>query len=172
MRRYETMVIANPDLVDNQRAAFFDRIKEIIGQEGGRMVGIDEWGVRKLAYTIRKKNRGFYARLDYCGDGGTVGELERFFRIDDRAMKYMTIVLDKEVDMAAVEAEIAAAEEAKGDDAPKTATVKSDEAEKTEKTPEAKPAVTAIEDDASDAADETEEDEQEAVAAESETEED
>ena len=47
----------------------------------GFLVGIDEWGVKKLAYAIKKRPRGFYARIDFCGHGDLVGEIERFFRI-------------------------------------------------------------------------------------------
>ena len=67
-------------------------------------------GVRKLAYEIKKKPRGYYVLFDYCGDGDLVQEMERFFRIDDRVMKYMTIILDKDVDMEKIQEEIAGAE--------------------------------------------------------------
>jgi small subunit ribosomal protein S6 len=73
----------------------------------------DEWGTKKLAYEIKKKDRGYYVCLDYCGSGPLVNEIERFFRIDDRVLKYMTVVLDKDVDIENVKEEIAKAEEAK-----------------------------------------------------------
>jgi len=65
---------------------------------------------RKLAYEIKKKARGYYVRFDYCGLAPLVNEIERFFRIDDRALKYMTVVLDKDVDLEKVKEEKAAAE--------------------------------------------------------------
>lgn len=120
MRRYETIVIVDPDLGEEQRGPVFDRIRELIPQKGGLLVDIDEWGGRKLAYEIKKKQRGYYARIDFCGSGGLVSEMERQFRIDDRVMKYMTILLDEDADMERIqeamtqaEAEAVAAPESK-----------------------------------------------------------
>lgn len=103
MRRYETIVIVDPDLGEEQRGPVFDKIRELIPQRGGLLVEFDEWGGRKLAYEIRKKQRGYYLRLDYCGDGGLVNEMERQFRIDDRVMKYMTILIEKDADMESIQ---------------------------------------------------------------------
>ncbi len=111
MRRYETMVIADPDLSDEKRDAFFERMKDIISKQGGFLVEFDDWGTRNLAYDIKKKTRGHYIRLDYCGMGEVVNELERFFRIDDRAMKYMTVLLEKDADEEEIKAQIAKAGE-------------------------------------------------------------
>ena len=103
MRRYETIVIVDPDLGEEQRGPVFDKIRELIPQKGGLLVEIDEWGGRKLAYEIKKKQRGYYARLDFCGGGELVSEMERQFRIDDRVMKYMTILLDEDADMERIQ---------------------------------------------------------------------
>ena len=69
----------------------------------------DDWGLKRLAYEIKKKPRGYYVRLDYCGTGALVDEMERFFRIDDRVLKYMTVLLDKDVDVEGVKEEMARA---------------------------------------------------------------
>ena len=106
MRRYETFVIIDPDLSDDGRKPIIDRISELIAQQNGTMVLVDEWGQRRLAYEIKSKNRGYYVRFDFCGDGPLVDEIERFCRIEDGAMKYMTVVLDKDADMEAVQKEI------------------------------------------------------------------
>ena len=106
MRRYETFVIINPDLADDGRKPIIDRITELVSQKNGTLVLVDEWGQRRLAYEIKSKNRGYYVRFDYCGDGPLVDEIERYCRIEDGAMKYMTVVLDKDVDMEAVSKEI------------------------------------------------------------------
>jgi small subunit ribosomal protein S6 len=109
MRRYETIVIVNPDVGDEKREPVFDRIRELISQQNGILVKIDNWGTKKLAYEIKKKVRGFYARIDYCGSGPLVDEIERFFRIDDRVLKFMTVMLDERVDPERIQEEIARA---------------------------------------------------------------
>ena len=110
MRRYETFVIIDPDISQEQREPVLERVRELMNQQDGFMVFEDVWGERKLAYEIKKKARGFYVRFDYCGLTPLVNEIERFFRIDDRALKYMTVVLDKDVDLEKVKEEKAAAE--------------------------------------------------------------
>lgn len=73
----------------------------------------DDWGVKKLAYDIKKKNRGHYIRLDYGGDGTLVAEMERSFRIDDRVMKFMTVLLEESVNLDDLKEEQARASEEK-----------------------------------------------------------
>lgn len=112
MRRYETIVIVDPDLNDDDRTSLFDRVKEIIPQQQGVLLKEDLWGTKKLAYEIKKKPRGFYARFDYCGMGPAVDEIERFFRIDDGVLKYLTVLLAEEADPEKILAEMAAEEAA------------------------------------------------------------
>ena len=112
MRRYETFVIIDPDLSQEQREPFIGRVEELIDQIDGFLVKTDDWGERKLAYDIKKKGRGYYVRFDYCGLAPLVNEIERFFRIDDRALKYMTILLNGDVDLEKVKEEKAAREAA------------------------------------------------------------
>jgi small subunit ribosomal protein S6 len=110
MRRYETFIIIDPDLSDEERSPIFEKVKDLIQQEECLLVMLDEWGARRLAYEIKKKSRGYYVRLDYCGTGKLVDEMERFFRIDDRVMKYMTVLLDKYADIELIKEEMAKAE--------------------------------------------------------------
>jgi len=112
MRRYETIIIIDPDLSEDERTSLLARVKEIIPQQEGVLIQEDLWGVIKLAYPIKKKPRGFYARMDYCGMGQVVNELERFFGIDDRVMKFLTVQLDTEADVEKIKAEVTAAKEA------------------------------------------------------------
>ena len=111
MRRYETIVILDPDISDEDRGAALERIREVVAQQEGFLVKEDLWGTKKLAYEIKKKPRGYYVRFDYCGMGTLVSELERFFRIDDRFMKYLTVQLESDADVEKIQADMAAAEQ-------------------------------------------------------------
>ena len=113
MRRYETIVIIDPDLSHEQRLPVFERLKDLIVQQGGFLVIVDEWGDKRLAYEIKKRSRGYYVRLDFCGTGALVNEMERFFRIDERVLKYMTVLLDKDVDVEKIKENMAEAEASK-----------------------------------------------------------
>ena len=110
MRRYETIFILDPDLSDDQRDPVFERVGDLIRRHDGLLVTLDKWGPKKLAYEIKKKPRGYYVRLDFCGTGLLVDEVERFFRIDDRVLKYMTILMEKAVDIENIKEAIAQAE--------------------------------------------------------------
>jgi small subunit ribosomal protein S6 len=137
MKRYETFVILDPDLSEENRKPVIEKINDLILQKNGLLVEKDEWGARKLAYEIKKKIRGYYILLDYCGTGSLVSEIERSCRIDDRVIKYMTIQIENEVDIDRIKKEMeekkaqrkAAAEEAAKAAEPVTTTTVSETAE-------------------------------------------
>lgn len=118
MRRYETIFIADPDLQDGARKNLFEKFTSLLGQEGGLLVKFEDWGNKKLAYEINKKARGHYVCMTYGGNGEVIKELERNFRLDENIMKFMTILLEKDVDTASLEEEIAAGSEDKTASAP------------------------------------------------------
>ena len=118
MTRYETILISDPDIGEEERNQLFEKTKELISKMDGFLVLFDEWGNKKLAYEVKKKTRGYFVNIDYCGTGELVSEIERSFEIDDRAIKFMTIVLDKHVDVESLKAEIARAEEENKEDIP------------------------------------------------------
>jgi small subunit ribosomal protein S6 len=127
MRRYETIIILDPDISEDGRAPVFDRIGDTISQGNGFLVLRDDWGNRKLAYEIKKKPRGFYTHFDFCGTGTIVDEIERFCRIDDRVMKYLTVLLDEAADVDRIKEEAERAESEKK----KAETAKAQTAEET-----------------------------------------
>ncbi len=112
MRKYETVLISDPDLQDQTRTELFDKVRNIITKENGILLDFDEWGNKKLAYEIKKKLRGYYACLTYGGTGDLVKELERNLRLSDGIMKYMTILLSDKVTAESLEKEVADAAEA------------------------------------------------------------
>ncbi|MEJ2093413.1 MAG: 30S ribosomal protein S6 [Syntrophobacterales bacterium] len=108
MRRYETVWVVNGDLPDEEIKATIDKFTKIITGQGGTLVSVEEWGRRKLAYKIEGTLRGYYIIADFAGLPAAVKELERNYRIDDRVIRYLTMKKADQVDVAALEAEIAA----------------------------------------------------------------
>lgn len=98
MRHYETVFIADPDLSPDVQQNLFEKTRNLISGNAGELIDFDEWGNKRLAYEIRKKQRGHYIRLDYCGSGATVSSLENALRIDERVLKFMTVLVDPEAD--------------------------------------------------------------------------
>ena len=118
MRRYETLYILHPELSEEQRQPLFDKLTGLMSADHGMLVKLDEWGNRKLAYEIKKQTRGYYVLMEFCGDGPLVKEIERNMRLDDRILKYLTVLTDKAVDAEAAKAEIETAKAEKSSSEP------------------------------------------------------
>ena len=95
MRRYETIVILKPSLGEEENQAVIDRTTGIIEDFTGSVIKIDKWGLKKLAYLIKKESQGYYLYIVYAGMPAGVDEMERVFRIDDRVMKFLTVKLQE-----------------------------------------------------------------------------
>ena len=93
MRKFETLLLLSPELSVEARTVLLDGLKAVIDREGGRMLAEDVWGMRELAYPVRKQMRGFYVRLEYAAAGALIAELERNIRIADGIFKFVTVKL-------------------------------------------------------------------------------
>lgn len=107
MRRYETIFILRPTLSENEITTVVDNTLQIIGDDKGSIIELDKWGMRKLAYPIKKEKQAFYVFLDFCSPAQSVTEIERKFRIDDAVLKYLTVKISESISKE----EIAAAQE-------------------------------------------------------------
>ena len=129
MRHYETTYILRPNLGEDQFKEIIDRTNAIVTDDGGSIVDIDQWGIKKLAYEIKKESQGYYVYMNYAAHGNTIKELERIFRIDDRLLRYLTIKLADSIDDSGITAakeviaaRAAAAEAAESENAEETET--------------------------------------------------
>jgi small subunit ribosomal protein S6 len=93
MRRYETIYIIRPNLGEDDMTAIIDRTNGVIEETDGHIVQLDKWGLKKLAYLIKKETQGYYVYCEYAGTPAAVAEIERLFRIDDKVLKYLTVKL-------------------------------------------------------------------------------
>ena len=96
MRKFETLLLLSPELAADAREALLGTFTGVIERAGGRFAA-DHWGMRDLAYPVRKQMRGYYVRLEYVAPGDTVAELERIIRITDGIFKFITVRLADEV---------------------------------------------------------------------------
>ncbi|MBI5569510.1 MAG: 30S ribosomal protein S6 [Desulfomonile tiedjei] len=101
MRRYETVVILSPDLADDDIRNFSDRYTQVVKSHGGEIIKIEDWGIKRLAYLVKKKDKGRYVLFDYVGVPALIFELERQFKISEEVMKFLSVKLDPEVDLEA-----------------------------------------------------------------------
>jgi len=91
MRKYETLVVLHPDLPEAQVRETIDRARRLIEQAGGNVHAMQEWGMRELAYPIRKLNRGCYVLAEYTATADVVRELERTLKIADEILRFVSV---------------------------------------------------------------------------------
>ena len=96
-RHYETICIIKPDIGEEAIKGIVSKSSKLVEELKGIDVVVDEWGRRKLAYPIEKKNEGFYFILTYTGPDAASKELERTFRINEDVMRFQTVRLKERV---------------------------------------------------------------------------
>ncbi len=96
LRKYELIYVVQPEATDEDRGKIAERVRDIIQRFEGTLVLEEDWGKRKLAYEIRKFNKGFYSYFVFGAYAGTVQEIERNLRMLDNCIRYLTIKLEDE----------------------------------------------------------------------------
>ncbi len=96
INQYETVFILTPVLSDEQLKEAVDRYKELLKENKCELVHEETWGLKKLAYPIRKKSTGFYHLFEFRADGNFIDKLELTFRRDERILRFLTVKLDKD----------------------------------------------------------------------------
>ncbi len=93
MRRYEQIYILSPSLSEDEINKVVENTNQIITDERGTIISNIKWGMKKLAYPIKKELQGYYVFSDFAATPAAVSEVERKFRIDDSVLKYLSIKL-------------------------------------------------------------------------------
>lgn len=99
-REYETIFILRPDVTNEQIAAVNAKIRTVVETGGGTLLKIDNWGRRKLAYEVQKQFKGVYLFWRFLGDPGLVEEVERNLRLTDTVIRYYSVKVADNVDVA------------------------------------------------------------------------
>ena len=94
-RKYETMIIAQPDLEEDQVKALLDDVSALISREGGEVTGVDVWGLRRLEFPIKHQENGHYAVVNFQSGTDLIKELDRVMAIRDDVLRIKTLVREK-----------------------------------------------------------------------------
>ena len=92
---YESVVLINAVLEDEQVETTITRIQETITSHGGEIIELDKWGRKRLAYPIKKSKSGYYVVIRFESTTDLIATLERNYRLDENIIRYLTIALDK-----------------------------------------------------------------------------
>lgn len=91
MRKYESLIIMNPELEKEKIKELSEKFQELIKKNSGEVENVDEWGKRKLAYPVENLTDGFYVLFNFKSEPHGIEELERVLKITDGILKYLIL---------------------------------------------------------------------------------
>ncbi len=95
MKNYEGVFIISPELSPELTKGVVTQVQETISKNGGRIDGMQEWGKRRLAYKINKRQEGYYVILNFQIDGPQTKKLDQVLRLNDQIIRYLLINKDE-----------------------------------------------------------------------------
>ena len=96
MNHYETVFILNPVLSEEQIKETVQKFKKLLKDSKSKVVVEENWGLKKMAYSIQKKRTGFYYLMEFTSeDREIINKLELAYKRDERLMRWITVKLDK-----------------------------------------------------------------------------
>ena len=92
MPHYETLCVLHPELAEARVKEINAWMQKIVEEAKGVVSQVEEWGVRELAFRVRKQNRGYYIRLEYDAPASALKELERNLRLSEDVLRFLSVV--------------------------------------------------------------------------------
>lgn len=99
-KEYETIYILRPDVDADTAEKVQGRVTEVVDKAKGKLVKVEAWGRRRLAYPVAKQKKGVYVYVKYVGLGELVTEVERNLKLADAVLKFQTVLLNDHVNVA------------------------------------------------------------------------
>jgi small subunit ribosomal protein S6 len=96
MRQYETAFLITPKLEEDETEKLIEQMADVVKKKKGKMVNIEKWGKRRLAYPIDKMDEAVYVFFHYQGDPDIPHELQRRFRQTETILRYLTLKKDEQ----------------------------------------------------------------------------
>ena len=114
LREYDFTIITRGDLPEADHKKLVEDYENLMTADGGQVLKRDDWGMKRLAFPMKKAFRGHYINYDFLGLPDNLAEMERLMRIDDNVLRYMLVRLSgdakKPIDVEARKAEIVEAD--------------------------------------------------------------
>lgn len=94
MRTYESIFIVHPEVIGDDQTALIDKYKTILSDQGADVLKLENWGTRTLAYQVKKQSKGCFVLVIFDAEPTVIAEFERRMRIDEKVIKFQTIILE------------------------------------------------------------------------------
>ena len=95
MNQYETVFILTPVLSDEQMKEAVNKFKGVLTKAGAEIINEENWGLKKLAYSIDKKNTGFYVLIEFKAEPQVLKTLEVAYRRDEKVLRFLNVKMEK-----------------------------------------------------------------------------
>ena len=92
---YENTLIARQDLAEKDLKTLTDKYSELINNNDGKVIKIENWGLLNLSYIIKKNKKGNYIHFKIKGNGKTISELEKNEKLDKNLLRFLTVKVKK-----------------------------------------------------------------------------
>jgi small subunit ribosomal protein S6 len=89
--------VAAPTITNEELDAFINLMQTVVEGKNGKVVKVDNWGKKPLAYKIKKYRDGYYVVLTLEADGAVITELERRFRVTDYIIRFLSVRIDEDL---------------------------------------------------------------------------
>ena len=97
MRTYEVVFLAIPTMTPEELDAFINHMQSVVEGKNGKVVKVDNWGKKSMAYKIKRFRDAYYVVLTIEGNGAVIGELERRFRVTDSVIRFLSVRIDEDL---------------------------------------------------------------------------
>ncbi|MEE8329833.1 MAG: 30S ribosomal protein S6 [Thermodesulfovibrionia bacterium] len=95
MDYYEHIIILDPNVDEKTVESTVERVSDLVVKKGGEVLKSEKWGLKKLAYNLKKQNKGIYILLFFKAPPPVIAELERFYKVFEPLLKFLIIKLKK-----------------------------------------------------------------------------
>lgn len=92
MKKYELMYILMPNLAEDELKNEIENLHKILTDKDAKITGVNEWGMRDLAYEIKKQTKGYYVVTTFTAEPEAVAEFNRVVPLDSKVMRFLITV--------------------------------------------------------------------------------
>ena len=95
MNKYELIYVIDTAMEESARNELIARFNGMIEENAGKVEKVEEWGKRRLAYTINYKNEGYYVLVNFTANAELPREIERVMQINESILRYLTVKVEE-----------------------------------------------------------------------------